>query len=65
MLGLEIVNVKGLPSAVTGTVPSGATHATTSERIRFAGVVINVLARVVEFSRYAVITVPSGRPSAG
>ena len=51
IFGFDTVNVIGLPVAVVGTVPSGATHATMSERIKFAGVVIKVLARVVEFSR--------------
>ena len=60
MLELLTVITIGLPATVSGTVPSGATQAITKERIGVAVVCRSELTRVVESSKYAVITVPSG-----
>ena len=64
MLELATLKLIGFPAAVLGTVPSGATHATMSERIVFAAEESSGVTRAVEFSRSAVITVPSGKLSA-
>ena len=43
--------VIGLPGVVFGTVPSGATQVTTSERIVVAFIPSSGVTRAVEFSR--------------
>ena len=60
MLEFLTVITIGFPEAVSGTVPSGATQAIIKERIGEAAVCSNVVTRSGEFSKYAVITVPSG-----
>ena len=51
MLELATLKLIGFPAAVRGTVPSGATHATMSERIVFAAEESSGVTRAVEFSR--------------
>ena len=51
MLEFATLILIGFPVAVRGTVPSGATHATMSERIVLALVPSSGVTRAVEFSR--------------